>query len=137
MKDKPSEPVWPTDENWLEILEPALIKDPDRAEMAALLWRRLLEFVQEGKQGLRHASASLNDALRLTYPFTRSYRLAYQHWRLWLSSGDLPPADEPEQLLRDSIERVHAAIAKAKQQRSESEARSTKRRRIKPRPKKK
>src|SRR3984885_15386595 len=35
----------------------------------------------------------------LTYPFTRSYRLAYRHYLLSLT-GYVKPEDEPEQLLK-------------------------------------
>jgi hypothetical protein len=56
--------------------------------------------------------------LRLTYPFTRSYRLAYRHYLLSLS-GFVKPADEPEHLLKASISRAKASIAEARKSKRE------------------
>ena len=55
----------------------------------------------------------IKQALRLTYPFARSYRLAYRHY-LQSLSGYVKPDDEPEQLLKASIARARASIAEAK-----------------------
>jgi hypothetical protein len=118
MRDKRTEPHWPDDENWLEILTPALINDPERAEMVALIWRNLVDCLKDGKRGIERADAILNDALRMTYPFTASYQLAYRHWQLCLSSGAAPPSDEPQSLLSESIGRVNAAVAGAKRKQS-------------------
>jgi hypothetical protein len=49
----------------------------------------------------------------LTYPFTRSYRLAYRHYLLSLT-GYVKPEDEPEQLLKASTARAKASIAEAR-----------------------
>ncbi|MGH9827758.1 MAG: hypothetical protein ACREDR_31440, partial [Blastocatellia bacterium] len=55
----------------------------------------------------------LKQALKLTYPFTSSYRLAYKHFRLSLS-GLVKPADEPYELLRASIKRAQESIAEVR-----------------------
>ncbi|MGH9829138.1 MAG: hypothetical protein ACREDR_38455, partial [Blastocatellia bacterium] len=56
--------------------------------------------------------ADSKQALKLTYPFTSSYRLAYKHFRLSLSGG-VKPADEPKVLLGESINRARETIAKS------------------------
>lgn len=133
MQNELTEPDWPTEEEWLDIFEPAFGPDPDRAEIAALVWNRLLNFIREGKRGNERAMEILDDALRLTYPFTASFQLAYQHWRLWLSSGEIPPAEEPETLLAHSIERARAAIVEAERDRvKDSQRKDLKARRGKP-----
>lgn len=133
MQDELIEPTWPNDEDWLDIFEPAFGDDPDRAEVAGLVWNRLLDFVKQGNTGSDRALEILDDALRLTYPFTASFRLAYQHWRLWLSSGEILPDDEPETLLSQSIERAKAAIAAAERAK-DNQRKDAKRRRRSGRP---
>jgi hypothetical protein len=56
--------------------------------------------------------------MRLTYPFTRSSRLAYRHYLLSLS-GLVKPEDEPERLLRASIARARASITEARKSKRE------------------
>ena len=73
----------------------------------------LIEHLGQGAEGVRNARFILNQALRLTYPFTRSYRLAYRHYLLSLT-GYVKPEDEPEHLLKASIARAKAQIAEAR-----------------------
>jgi len=55
----------------------------------------------------------------ITYPFTRSYRLAYRRYLL-SHSGYVKPEDEPEYLLKASIARMRASIAEARKAKRES-----------------
>jgi hypothetical protein len=87
---------------------------PELAEHVAHIWFALLEHLGRGPEGLRDARSILKQALRLTYPFTASHRLAYRHYRLSLS-GCVKPADEPEALLGGSIKRARAQIAEERQ----------------------
>src|SRR3984885_3209080 len=57
----------------------------------------------------------------LTYPFTRSYRLAYRHYLLSLT-GYVKPEDEPNNLLKASIARMKASIAEERKARKAREA---------------
>ncbi|HEY6328110.1 MAG TPA: hypothetical protein VI756_02150, partial [Blastocatellia bacterium] len=52
---------------------------PELAEHVARIWFALLEHLSQGPEGIRDARFILRQASRLTYPFTRSYRLAYRH----------------------------------------------------------
>lgn len=103
-------PDWPDEHVWLSLFEPAFTDDPELAERIARVWYVLLESLAEGQEGILHARLILKEALELTYPFTRSYRLAYNHFRLSLS-GQVDVADEPRQLLKASIKRARASIA--------------------------
>jgi len=71
-----------------------------------------------GPEGVRIVRLILRQALRLIYPFTRSYRLAYRHYLLSLS-GQVKPEDEPGQLLKASISRMRASIAEARKSKRE------------------
>ena len=101
--------LWPDEETWLGFFRDALCGDPERAEQVARIWYTLLEHLGEGPEGLRNARLILKQALRLTYPFTSSYRLAYRHFKLSLS-GRVKPADEPNKLLGESTKRAREQI---------------------------
>jgi len=111
--------LWPDEDDWLDLFREHLCGHPELAEHVARIWFALLEHLGEGPEGTRDARRILNQALRLTYPFTASYRLAYRHYLLSLS-GYVKPEDEPEQLLRASIKRARASIAEARQRRKQS-----------------
>jgi hypothetical protein len=106
--------LWPDEDEWLDFFREHLCGHPELAEHVARIWYALLEHLGEGPEGIRDARLILKHALRLTYPFTSSYRLAYRHFRLSLS-GCVKPADEPEQLLGASIARARASIAEARE----------------------
>jgi len=110
--------LWPDEDDWLDFFREYLCGHAELAEYVARIWFALLEHLGEGPEGVRDARRILNQALRLNYPFTASYRLAYIHYRLSLS-GYVKPEDEPEHLLRASIKRARASIAEARQRQRE------------------
>jgi hypothetical protein len=105
MKDTPSKSLWPDDEAWLVFLEPAFESDPETAGSAANMWDYLLDQLGKGRAGRKRVREALEQALKLTYPFTPEFEKAYEHWRLSLQ-GDMPADDEPLQLLQAAIDRV-------------------------------
>src|SRR3984885_1384282 len=113
MADESRKRLWPDEDEWLDTFREYLCGHPDLAEHVARVWFALIEHLGEGPEGVRNARFILNQALRLTYPFTRSYRLAYRHYLLSLT-GFVKPEDEPEQLLKASIARMKASIAEAR-----------------------
>ena len=104
--------LWPDEDEWLDLFREHLCGHPELAEQVARIWFALLEHLSRGPEGLRDARLILKRALRLTYPFTSSYRLAYRHFRLSLS-GLVKSADEPSELLRNSINRARESITEA------------------------
>ncbi|HEY6331936.1 MAG TPA: hypothetical protein VI756_21590 [Blastocatellia bacterium] len=106
--------LWPDEDDWLDFFREYLCGHPELAEHVARIWFALLGHLGEGPEGFRNTRFILNQALKLTYPFTASYRLAYRHYRLSLS-GQVRPEDEPKQLLRASINRAKASIAEARE----------------------
>jgi len=123
MMKESRKPLWPDEDDWLDFFREYLCGHPEIAEHVARFWFALLEHLGEGPEGVRDARRILNQALRLNYPFTASYRLAYIHYRLSLS-GYVKPEDEPEQLLRASIARAKASIAEAREAKAARMARS-------------
>jgi len=113
MAKKSTKQLWPDEEEWLDLFREIFCNNPVLAETFARIWYALIEHVGQGPAGARDARRILNQALRLTYPFTSSHRLAYRHYMLSLS-GYILPEDEPGHLLRESIKRARAQIAKAK-----------------------
>jgi len=119
MADESRKRLWPDEDEWLDTFREYLCGRPELAEHVARIWFALIEHLSAnsetgGPEGVRNARFILKQALRLTYPFTRSYRLAYRNYLLSLS-GQLKPEDEPAHLLKASIARMRASIAEARQ----------------------
>ena len=110
MANKSKKLLWPDEDDWLDTFREYLCGHPELAEHVAHIWFALLEHLSQGPDGIRAARLILKQALRLTYPFTSSYRLAYRHYKLLLS-GRVDIAEQPSILLRDSIKRARAQIA--------------------------
>ncbi|MGH9761084.1 MAG: hypothetical protein ACREDR_28560 [Blastocatellia bacterium] len=105
--------LWPDEDEWLDLFREHLCGHPEFAEQVARIWFALLEHLAQGPEGLRDARLILKQALRLTYPFTASCRLAYRHYKLSLSEY-VKPMDEPSTLLGESIKRTQAQIAESR-----------------------
>jgi hypothetical protein len=105
--------LWPDEDEWLDFFREYLCGHPELGEHVARIWFALIEHLGQGPEGVRDARFILKQAMRLTYPFTRSYRLAYRHYLLSLT-GQVKPEDEPEHLLKASIARAKAQIAEAR-----------------------
>jgi len=123
MADESRKKLWPDEDEWLDTFREYLCGHPELAEHVARIWFALIEHLSVnsetgGPEGVRNARFILNQALRLTYPFTRSYRLAYRHYLLSLS-GQVKPEDEPVHLLKASIARMRASIAEARKAKRE------------------
>jgi hypothetical protein len=119
MSDESHKRLWPDEDDWLDFFRENLCGRPELAEQVARICYALLEHLGQGPEGLRNARFILKQALRLTYPFTSSCRLAYRHYRLSLS-GYVKPDDEPGHLLGASITRARAQIAKSRAKKKQS-----------------
>ena len=98
MENDSTKPLWPDEDEWLDLFREHLCGHPEFAEQVARIWFALLEHLAQGPEGVRDARSILKKALRLTYPFTASCRLAYRHYKLSLSEY-VKPMDEPSTLL--------------------------------------
>ena len=97
------------DRVWLELLEPLFLEDPNQADRAAKVWHRLLAEIESGPEGVTRAAWCLEDALRLTFPFTKMYRACMILFQVSLGD-DFPVKDDSLAVLSEAILRVKTAL---------------------------
>src|SRR6266404_3988276 len=93
-------------ETWEIILDPAFINDPGAAECLAHLLFILKKAIASGPEGSMRVINTLEDGIRMVWPYTEEHKLARELYEIYLS-GDLKPWDEPRQLLEGALERFH------------------------------
>ena len=92
------------DETWLAILEPELCKDTAAVELLARLLFTIKKEINSGSAGVRRASKILSNGIDVLYLYTNSHKAALELYGIFLE-GDLPPKDEPLNLINAAIER--------------------------------
>lgn len=113
MQDDKTEPKWlDEDKVWLDLLEPMLLEDPALADRAARLWHYLLAEIERGPEGVTRAAQCIENALRLTFPFTKTYRACMILFQVSLGD-DFPAKDDSLEVLSEAIVRVRAALKRA------------------------
>ena len=112
MRDETEEWKWLGDKVWLDLLEPMLLEDSALADRAAKLWHYLLVEIESGPEGVTNAAVCLENALRLTFPFTTTYQacmILFQE-----SLGDeFPHRNDSLDVLSEAIVRVKSALRRA------------------------
>jgi hypothetical protein len=103
-------------ETWEIILEPAFCNDPGAAGSLAHLLFVLRKAIASGPEGSMRVINTLQDGIRMVWPYTEEHKLARELYEIYLS-GELKPWDEPRQLLGGALER-----AKGKGQRGKRKA---------------
>jgi hypothetical protein len=96
------------DEDWLTFLDPTLCRAAAAESLTHLLFR-IKQAVESGPDGAQRASAALLVGIRSLYLHTAAHEAAVELYLLSLT-GDLPPQDEPLQLLKAAIERGKAKL---------------------------
>jgi hypothetical protein len=105
MSQEPDESEWWLDDRlWLDLLEWLFWEDSSKADIAAKLWHRLIVELSSGPEGVTHVISSLENALRLTFPFTETYHACRTLYRISLSE-ELPANQEPLALLAEAMKR--------------------------------
>lgn len=112
MPHERTESKWLDDQVWLELLEPILLKDPVLADRAARLWHHLLAEIESGPEGVTNAAVCLENALRLTFPFTTTYQACMILFQESLGD-DLPVKNDSLEVLSRAIVRVKAGLKRA------------------------
>lgn len=105
--ESPSKNLLADDLTWKAILEPALCKDAAGVEALAHLLFTLKRAIDSGPEGAMRASLTLLNGIELAYLHTDTHKAALRLYVLSLE-GNLPPQDEPLQLINAAIERVEA-----------------------------
>jgi hypothetical protein len=91
-------------ETWEIILDPAFCNDPGAADCLAHLLFILKKAIASGPEGSMRVINTLQDGIRMVWPYTEEHKLARELYEIYLS-GDLKPWDEPRQLLEGALER--------------------------------
>src|SRR5438132_3802190 len=100
-------------ETWEIILDPAFCNDPGAADCLAHLLFILKKAIASGPEGSMRVINTLQDGIRMVWPYTEEHKLARELYEIYLS-GDLKPWDEPRELLEGALERFKAKGKKAK-----------------------
>ena len=113
-------------ETWEIILDPAFCNDPGAADCLAHLLFVLKKAIASGPEGSLQVLNTLQDGIRMVWPYTEEHKLAYELYEIYLS-GDLKPWDEPRQLLEGALERVKTKRSSKRPIASRRERKSRKR----------
>ena len=73
----------------------------------------LKKAIAGGPEGSLRVINTLQDGIRMVWPYTEEHKLARELYEIYLS-GDLKPWDEPRELLEGALERFKAKGKKAK-----------------------
>ena len=92
-------------ETWEIILEPAFCNDPGAAGSFAHLLFILKKAIASGPEGSMRVINTLQDGIRMVWPYTEEHKLARELYEIYLS-GELKPWDEPRQLLAGALQRA-------------------------------
>jgi hypothetical protein len=91
-------------DTWHIILDPAFCNDPGAADSLAHLLFVLKKAIASGPEGSMRVINTLQDGIRMVWPYTEEHKLARELYEIYLS-GDLKPWDEPRELLEGALER--------------------------------
>jgi hypothetical protein len=106
MTQEPDESQWWLDDQvWLDLFSWLFSEDSSKADIAAKLWHRLLMEIDSGGEGVTRVQSCLENALRLTFPYTETYHLCRRLYQSSLSD-DSPPNGKPIALLTEAIKRT-------------------------------
>lgn len=100
------------DETWLAFVEPCFCNDASAAENFAHFLQTLKEAIESGgSEGQRKAICTLQDGIRITYPYTDAHKAALRLFNLYLAGKLKTPEDEPLILISAAIERSESMTA--------------------------
>ena len=114
---------WPDDRVWLDLFNPTFREDSSKAARAAKLWHQLLSELESGPRGATRVAWCLENALRLTFPFTDTYHACRILFEVSLDET-FPSNLNTMELLTEAMKRTRAAL-----QAAESRPRKKRRRR--------
>jgi hypothetical protein len=103
---------WLDDNVWLDLFNPAFHEDSSKADRAAKLWHRLLAEIESGPQGATRVAWCLENALRLTFPFTDTFRACRVLFEVSLGES-FPPNLDTMALLTEAMKRTRTALQRA------------------------
>lgn len=108
---------WLDDMVWLDLFNPAFHENSSKADRAAKLWHRLLAEIESGEEGATRVAWCLENALRLTFPFTDTYRACEILFQVSLGEN-FPPNLDSIELLTEAMKRTKAVLERASRSQS-------------------
>jgi hypothetical protein len=112
MRQEPDESEWWLDDYvWLDLFSWLFLEDPITADSTARLWHRLILELRSGPEGVTRARSCLENALRLTFPFTETYQVCRSLYQISLSD-EFPVTSEPMALLTEAMRRNKDVLKK-------------------------
>ncbi|PYP88996.1 MAG: hypothetical protein DMF61_04665 [Blastocatellia bacterium AA13] len=109
-------------DEWPDLLALALDKDPHRAERVARLFHYLLADIESGPEGATRAIESLENAFRLAFSFTKTYRTCLILFMVSLGE-DFPPDLDSMELLTEAMRRLKVELRRASRSQSKKKPR--------------
>lgn len=126
MPDETEEWAWLGDQVWLDLLEPMLFEDSALADRAAKLWHYMLVEIESGPDGVTNAAVCLENALRLTFPFTTTYQACMILFQESLGD-DFPAKTGSLEVLSEAMIRVKRALRRAARSHRDKQRRGSRR----------
>lgn len=118
---------WLDDQVWLDLFNPTFHEDPGKADRAAKLFHRLLAEIESGPTGATRVAWCLENALRLTFPFTDTYRACRVFFEVSLGET-FPPNLDSTALLTEAMKRTKTALERASRSRPKKQSKRSRRR---------
>ena len=117
---------WLDDRLWLDLFEPLFNEDENLADHAAKLFHHLLAEIESGPQGATRVAWCLENALRLTFPFTKTYHACRVLFEVSFGKN-FPPNLDTMALLTEAIKRTKAGLQRASKSQSKGRRKHSRR----------
>lgn len=117
---------WLDDNVWLDLFTPTFQEDPSKAGRAAKLFHHLLAEIESGPEGATRVAWCLENALRLAFPFTDTYRACRILFEVSLGET-FPPNLDSMALLTEAMKRTKAALERGPQSKEKRRGRRSRR----------
>ncbi|MGH9765489.1 MAG: hypothetical protein ACREDR_05130 [Blastocatellia bacterium] len=96
---------------WEGIFERLVRDSPETADCVADLLFRILQAATSGRKGADRAAHTLKCGIRWVYQYTGAHHAGFEAYLRYLD-GRMLTEDEPEQLMRDAINRGLSQVAR-------------------------
>lgn len=116
-KDKSKTDLWNDERVWLELFQPLFADDGDLAERAAKLFDCLSLELDKGPMGITHVGISLENALRLIFPYTATGRACMILFQVSLGK-DFPAKADSLAIISEAMKRTRVALERASRSQS-------------------
>lgn len=117
---------WLDDQVWLDLFNPTFHEDSSKADRAARLFHHLLAEIESGPTGATRVAWCLENALRLTFPFTDTYHACRILFEVSLGET-FPPNLDTLELLTEAMKRTRAGLERASRSQPKKQSKRSRR----------